>query len=133
MAAKKQPIPEVDLASLAADTTPITNDVVNINTVPQPAGDTELAVRVGVFESNEVIDPNDTARIETMLGKSAEAMAASDATAADMQPVDDDYIKVFYHAHTRRYVQFNQALLGRSDFQLRRVRKADFDKLGVSA
>lgn len=131
----KSSIPEVDLATVEADRAANDGTTVDPSSVPQPfpqpSGDD--MVHVGVVGSDEIIDPTDTTRLEALLNKSADAMASRSAEATDTTPTEDDYVKVFYHSHTRRYVQFNQALIGRSDFQQRRILKTEFHKLGVSA
>lgn len=134
MAGKKLPtanIPEVDVNALAAANP--TTDVVDVNAIPAPLPLSELPIHTGIIAGGVEIDPSDQAGIDAMLGKSAAAMTASDAEAQGLVPDDGDYIKVFYHPNTRRYVQFNQALIGRSDFQIKRVKKDDFAKLGLVA
>ena len=140
MAAKKPTITEVnitevDIAAVIAEQTGggSDNDIVDVSSIPSPASLDELPIYVGIVEGGVDIDLNDTLGMNTMLGKSAAAMAASDADQSNLVPDDGEFIKVFYHSQTRKYVQFNQALVGRSDFKLQRVKKADFTKLNVSA
>lgn len=135
MAGKKLPtaaaIPEVDVNALvAADPS---TDIVDVNALPAPAPLSELPIHTGIVASGVDIDPEDSAAIESMLGKSAAAMTAAESDAQGITPDDGEFVKVFYHPNTRRYVQFNQALLDRQDFQLKRVRKEDFGKLNLVA
>lgn len=135
MAKKPITVTDVDLAAVAVEEAGggSESDIVDVAAIPQPVPLSELTIHAGIVEGSADIDPTDEDGISTILGKSAAAMAASEASDAALVPDDGEFVKVFYHPATRKYVQFNQALVGRSDFRLQRVKKADFHKLNVSA
>ena len=103
-------------------------NIVDTSTIPAPI--TDEVVSFGMVAGDVNIDPADGAKMDSMMAKAAAAMgsAGSDTT---QEPIEGEYLMVFYHIPTRRYVQYNPALSGRADFEMRKVKSTEAYKLGM--
>ena len=93
-----------------------------------------------IVDVNTIPQPLDSDVVDTSFAIDGSSMAENGITASthepehpSREPISGEYVNVFYHPASRKYVQYNRSLEGRSDFQIKRVLRSDFEKLGVRA
>ena len=116
MATRNKKTPNVDLAALQQ------GDEVDVSNLPVP-----------LDEEEQEMDKSFAVDGSTRSDDGVTASTHEPERITRDPETDDGFVNVFYHPATRKYVQYNRGLEGRSDFRLMRVKKDDFDKLSVRA
>ena len=138
MAKKQQPVDDSKLE--VVDTVALQHaDKDKDGTVFDPLKDfvpTPIDPDAGFRFDVEDIDDSDRDDPDAQAERAAKNMRSGSPavdTSETMKAEVGDYVKVMYHEATRRYVQFNQANVGRKEFITRLVLKSNISALNLSA